>query len=156
MAYDISEAWLDDLMIPSGFKHRNTWILTLLMTASYKIQFRIKITRSFIIYFLNRRKLFHCSKITEKEFYWHNCHLLECSLTQNLLLYEGLEPFLCSGLQACIISDMWNVLISKKKKSRVHLLKKKNKINQQLQFPCQKEWCESFGEKCEDQVKPSK
>lgn len=53
-------------MIPSGFKHRNSWILTLLMTASYKVQFRIKITWSFIIYFLNSRILFHCRKITEK------------------------------------------------------------------------------------------
>lgn len=55
---------------------------------------------------------------------------VECSLTQSLILYGGLEPFLCaeSELQACITSDVRNALINNnKKKSRAHLLSKKNK-----------------------------
>lgn len=79
------------------------------------------------------------AKSQKKEFYWCTCDLVECSLTRSLILYEGLEPFLCagSGLQACITSDMWNVLMNRKK-SRGHSLKKKNKTRHQLQFPSQK------------------
>lgn len=85
------------------------------------------------------KNYYTAAKSQKKEFYWCACDLVECSLTRSLILYEGLEPFLCagSGLQACITSNMWNVLMNRKK-SRGHSLKKKNKTRHQLQFPSQK------------------
>lgn len=61
---------------------------------------------------------------------------VECSLTRSLILYGGLEPFLCaeSGLQACFTSDVWKTLINNNKKEQSSFAEQEKT----KQFPCQK------------------
>lgn len=138
----------DEQIIPSGFKHRSSWILALLIVASEKNKHNLVIYHIFFTEYY-----FTAVKSHKEEFYWHTC---------DLLVFLNLKLHPVGRIVAISLCWIWAAGLHHQRNVKCPYQQQKEsssfskeKQNSNCNFPASRLWCASFRESSEDQIKPS-